>query len=654
MLQDPFRAKSGNVQPAIAVVLLTLFFLYWRPALAQSIPITGQAVPELAAYDSVVTSLMQKYHVPGVALAVARDGRLELARGYGYADTDLKLPVQPDSLFRLASITKPHTAAAILKLIEQGKLRLSDKAFSILSNLQPLPGINVDPRIATITIQNLLEHRSGWYGEADGTGYDPMFDVDNIAQIMGTPAPADCPTIIRYELGRPLDTDPGTYYSYLNFGYCILGEVIHQVSGVPYDVYLKANITGPIGNSRTAIGGTLKSNQLPGEVAYYDFPGAPLAPSVFPPFGLGPRPYGDFYMLANEADGGLVSNSIELLRFLISINGDGATQLLQTPPTPDPPPYAAVPPVGPGIWNFTGGVYGTSTGLFLDTVGLQDRTVFAFLANTRPASDAWYTDMNNQLLDVGFQIANWPTNDLFPQFQTSFSVVHAASFVAKALAPDEFAAIQGVNLTASTGTASSTPLPISLANDSVTIVDSSGATLAAPLAYVSPQQINFLVPAQAQPGPATITVAGSVGDSPSANVWIDPVSPGLFTANSNGVGVPAALATRYTATGSQIQEPVFQCTSVCAAVAIDLGATGDQVILQLFGTGLRHASSSSSVSATISGQNATVLYAGAQGTYAGLDQVNVIIPQNLAGAGTVNVVVQVDGRVTNTVIIQIN
>jgi uncharacterized protein (TIGR03437 family) len=624
------------------------------PALAQSIPITGQAVPDLAAYDSVVTSLMQKYQVPGVALAVARDGRLVFARGYGYADTDLQSPVQPDSLFRLASVTKSHTATAIFKLIEQGKLSLSDRAFSILSNLQPLPGTVVDPRIATITIQELLEHESGWYGEADGTGYDPMFDVDHIAEVMGTPPPADCPTIIRYELGRPLDTDPGTYYSYLNFGYCILGEVVHQVSGVPYDVYLKANVTGPIGNSRTALGGSFETDQLPGEVTYYDFPGAALVASVFPPFGMVPRPYGGFSMLANEADGGLVSSTIELLRFLTSMNGDGATLLLQTPPPPDLPHGLGVPWFGQGwVWGFNGGIWGTSTGLFLDSSAPQGRTDFAFLANSRPASSAWYTDMNNQLLDTGRQITNWPSNDLFPQFQTSFAVVQAANFVAKALAPDELATIEGVNLAASSATASSAPWPTGLANDTVTIVDSSGASLAAPLVYVSPQQINFLVPAQAQLGPAAITVAGSVGGSLSANVWIDPVSPGLFMVNSNG-GVPAALATRYTAGGSQIQEPVFQCTSVCATAGIDLGAAGDQVILQLFGTGLRHASSSSSVSATIGGENATVLYAGAQGTYAGLDQVNLTIPQNLAGAGLVGVVVQVDSRVTNVVTIQIN
>ena len=626
-----------------------------RPALAQSIPITGQAMPDLAAYDTVMTTLMKKYQVPGAALAVARDGKLVFARGYGYADTALQRPVQPDSLFRLGSVTKPHTAAAILKLVEQGRLSLSDKAFSILSSLKPLSGTQVDPLIATITIQDLLDHTSGWFGEADGTGYDPMFDVHKIAQAMGTSPPADCPTIIRYQLGRRLDNPPGTYYSYLNFGYCILGEVIHQVSGVPYDVYVKANVTGPIGSSRTALGGTLKTDQLPGEVTYYDFPGDPLVGSVFPPFGAVPWPYGGYYLLANEADGGLVSSTVELVRFLISINGDGATQLFQTPPSPDPS-RGMVPPVGQGAtWIFNGGAPGTSTGVFLDAPsGSQDRTVLAFLANTRPLSDAWYVDMNKQLLQTGRQIAVWPTGDLFPQFQTSFAVVHAGSFVAKALAPDEFATIQGVDLAGSAETAAGAAWPMTLANRTVTIVDSSGATLPVPLDYVSPQQINFLVPAQAEPGPATITVSDTVGGARSAYVWIDPVSPGLFTANSNGAGVPAALATRYTATGAMIQEPVFQCDSAaCTTVALDLGAAGDQVILQLFGTGLCHARGTSKVSATIGGQDAPVLYSGSQATYAGLDQVNVTIPRSLAGAGPTAVVVMVDGLVTNTVTIEI-
>src|SRR5260370_12110512 len=167
-----------------------------------------------------------------------------------------------------------------------------------------------------------------------------------------------------------------------------------------------------------------------------------------------------------------------------------------------------------------GGVAVSSTVLWC-----EDRTAFAFLINTRPASTKpFYNDFNGQLLNTGRQITNWPTHDLFPQFQTSFAVVHGASFVAKALAPDEFATILGANLSDSTELASTTPWPAELANTTVTILDSSGAALAAPLNYVSPQQIDFLVPSQAQPGPAMITVSGSIGGSLSAHLWVYPAS----------------------------------------------------------------------------------------------------------------------------------
>src|ERR1035441_6324804 len=213
---------------------------------AQNIPTTGTTPAELASFDTTMMSLMSKYTVPGAALAVVHNGQLVLARGYGYANEDSNTPVQPDSLFRIASITKPHTAAAIMKLVERGELSLTDHAFQILANIQPLPGFPEDPRIAQITIQELLEHTSGWYGEADGTGYDPMFDVVNIARDAGVTPPADCPTIMRYMLGRPLDTDPGTYYSYLNFGYCVLGQVIEQVSGETVESFVTVNVTGPL------------------------------------------------------------------------------------------------------------------------------------------------------------------------------------------------------------------------------------------------------------------------------------------------------------------------------------------------------------------------------------------------------------------------
>jgi N-acyl-D-amino-acid deacylase len=617
---------------------------------AQNIPTTGTTPAELASFDTTMMSLMSKYTVPGAALAVVHNGQLVLARGYGYANEDSNTPVQPDSLFRIASITKPHTAAAIMKLVERGELSLTDHAFQILANIQPLPGFPEDPRIAQITIQELLEHTSGWYGEADGTGYDPMFDVVNIARDAGVTPPADCRTIVRYMLGRPLDTDPGTYYSYLNFGYCVLGQVIEQVSGETVESFVTANVTGPLGNDRSQFGATLTA--LPGEVTYYDYPGASLASSVFPTGpSLVPWPYGGFSLEANHANGGLVSSTIDLLRFLTSVNGSRGPQLFANPVSGFP---GYVPPYGAGWeWVFDGSLPGNNAGLIL----MPDQSALCFLTNTRPIPSPtanFFSDFTSQFTADVQQVTSWPSNDLFPQFQTSFSVVHSARFQALAAAPDQVVTLFGVNLAGPAQQAASLPLPIMLAGASLSIKDASGNSSAGQLLYASPSQINLVMPGKAATGAATITVQNGAGSTFSTTVQIDPVSPGIFTANSNGTGVPAALAARYSANGTVTPVTVFQCSaSGCTPIPMSVGASTDQLIVSLFGTGLRHASSAAAVRATINGQPAPVLFAGAQSQFPGLDQINVQVPFGLAGSGAVPLQLSVDGRQSNVVTLSI-
>jgi N-acyl-D-amino-acid deacylase len=615
---------------------------------AQTVPTTGTTPPGLVSFDTTMTSLMSEYAVPGAALAVVHNGQLVLARGYGYADLDSQTLVQPDSLFRIASITKPHTAAAILKLIERGELSLGDYAFQILSNIQPLPGATVDPRIAQITILELLNHTSGWYGEADGTGYDPMFDVVNIANAAGVTPPADCQTIVRYMLGRPLDTDPGTYYSYLNFGYCVLGQVIEQVTGETVESFVTANVTGPLGNDRSQFGASLTA--LPGEVTYYAYPGEPLASSVFPTVpALVPWPYGGFSLEANHANGGLVSSTIDLLRFLASVNGSRGPQFFATPVSGFP---GYVPPYGPGwTWIFEGSLPGNNGGLIL----MGDQSALCYLTNTRPASSTnFFNDFTNQLTADAQQVTGWPASDLFPQFQTSFSIVHSADFQVLAAAPDQLVTLFGVNLAGAAQQASSLPLPTVLAGASVNIQDSTGVSSAGQLLYASSVQINLVVPGAVAPGGATVIVDNGTGTSFSTTVQIDLVSPGIFSANANGSGAPAALAARYSANGTVTPVAVFQCSGTgCTPVPMSVGASTDQLIVSLFGTGVRHASTAAAVGATMQGQPVPVLYAGAQGQYAGLDQINVMVPFALAGSGAVPLQISVDGRQSNIVTIDI-
>jgi beta-glucosidase len=188
----------------------------------------------------------------------------------------------------------------------------------------------------------------------------------------------------------------------------------------------------------------------------------------------------------------------------------------------------------------------------------------------------------------------------------------------------------------------------------VQVQDSAGVVRTAAVLYASAGQVNFQIPAGTANGAATVTVQSADGSVSAGNVNIGLVSPGLFTADGSGSGVPAALVVVARSDGSQTVSPVYQCGSGgCTAMAIDLGGPLDQAVLELFGTGIRGRSSASNVTCTIGGTNAPVPYAGAQPNYLGLDQVNVALARTLVGQGAVDVRLIVDGQPANTVSITI-
>src|SRR4029078_12657012 len=121
-------------------------------------PVTGAPMPGMGSFDQSVIDLMKKYNIPGGAIAFVRDGKLIYARGFGYADVEKKTPVEPDALFRIASVSKPITSAAVMTLIEDGKLKLDDRVSPLIAHLTPAPGATVDPRWELITIRHLLDH----------------------------------------------------------------------------------------------------------------------------------------------------------------------------------------------------------------------------------------------------------------------------------------------------------------------------------------------------------------------------------------------------------------------------------------------------------------------------------------------------------------
>jgi uncharacterized protein (TIGR03437 family) len=250
-------------------------------------------------------------------------------------------------------------------------------------------------------------------------------------------------------------------------------------------------------------------------------------------------------------------------------------------------------------------------------------------------------------------MVNWRTNGAEVAVSARAAVsVSAASFAHSALAPEAIAAAFGEGLAITTQVASSLPLPFDLAGTRVVVRDNTGVERPAPLLFVSPSQVNYLIPAETAAGLATVTIVSGDGGVSNEAVEIVPVSPGLFTANADGRGVAAAVAMRVKNDGSTSYEPVAQFDSALGryvATTLELGDERDQLYLLLFGTGIRSASSPASVKATVGGIDAQLTYIGAQGGFAGLDQINLRLPRALAGRGEIEVNLIVDGRAANTV-----
>jgi len=183
----------------------------------------------------------------------------------------------------------------------------------------------------------------------------------------------------------------------------------------------------------------------------------------------------------------------------------------------------------------------------------------------------------------------------------------------------------------------------------VVVKDGNGVSRLAELFYVSQTQVNYQVPPGVAAGTANVTVLVNGGTVATGPIKVAAIAPGLYTANADGKGAPAAIVFTVHADGSNGFTYTFQCTagSPCTTLPIDLGLDSDQVVLELFGTGIR--GHSQTVTAKIGPTTLSASYAGPQGVYVGLDQVNILLPKSLRGAGNVNLSLTVDGQTANTV-----
>lgn len=236
--------------------------------------------------------------------------------------------------------------------------------------------------------------------------------------------------------------------------------------------------------------------------------------------------------------------------------------------------------------------------------------------------------------------------------------VSAASFLEAEFAGDQLISAFGLGLATATASADASPLPTRLGGTSVRITDSLGRDHAASLLFVSPAQVNYQLPRDLPAGVATVTITSADGTLSSALIEIAEAAPSLFTANADGQGVPAAVLLRIKPDGSQHYEPVSvfdPAQQKFIASPIDLSAPGDQVFLVLYGTGLGNFGSRPDAAARFQAGSesldAPISYAGRQGSLAGIEQINLRLPRNLAGRGSIDLQLIVGARTSNSVTI---
>lgn len=298
------------------VVALALGAIPTRAA----IPISGRPVPTMNVLDSTMTAFMTEWSVEAGLVGIMRSNRVVYLRGFGLLDTGTNMP--ENAMIRQASSTKPATAAAIRMLATDGAFGpegLNRKVFKLtvlgvanngLLTVAPFPSLG-DKRVASITLSNLLEHRGGFdRDDANGPGDTPLISR-TVAEAMGIPSPPSRVDVMRYTLGWPLKTTPGTTYKYSNFGYLVLGEVINQAWPAGYVDFLHRRVFTPgmwVPRSELEGGRTLREDRNPREPWYR---GGGNTLSIFdndPPIDVVPREYGGYSLPTILAHGGLVTS----------------------------------------------------------------------------------------------------------------------------------------------------------------------------------------------------------------------------------------------------------------------------------------------------------------------------------------------------------
>jgi len=374
----------------------------------------------MASFDHQMEIFLNKWNIAGASVAIVKDEKLIYSKGFGYADKENHIKVEPKHVFRIASVSKLITAVAVMKLVEEGKLNLTDTIFGKNGILNDSLFLNIkDKRVTHITVENLLNHTSGWSNRKG----DPMFQSISIAKEMKKELPLDFTTVVQYVLEKQkLSYTPGKKSVYSNFGYALLGLVIEKVTNITYEDYVVTQILNPIGIYDMHLGKSLPDEKYPNEVKYYGLKGEKNILSSINSGEMAPRYYGGNSIELLGAAGGWIASSTELMKFLVAIDGFSQREDIlsmesvqrMTQGSKNQRPFGWTGTDKNGYWWRTGTLSGTSVLLKREKNGLS----WVFIMNTTPKYGSRFpVQINKNMIQGLATITEWPVYDLFDHYE---------------------------------------------------------------------------------------------------------------------------------------------------------------------------------------------------------------------------------------------
>ena len=276
--------------------------------------------PELHAMDSIMQRYLKRWEIHGAQLAISRHDSLLYARGFGYADKDRQIPMEPSYIMRMASVSKLVTATGIMKLRDMGKIRPSDKVFGPKGILNDTFYVNSirDKRYFDITVEQLLRHKAGFTNYAG----DAIFSTRYIMQQNHLTTPPDHRTLLRIVLRRHLGYTPGTAQRYCNIGYTLLSLIIEKRTGMSYENFMQRYVLNPAGCYDFHIAGNYLKDRRKNETVYYMHSSSVPVPEFNNSGRMVVRCYGENDITTALGAGAWVASAAELCRLVASIDGD--------------------------------------------------------------------------------------------------------------------------------------------------------------------------------------------------------------------------------------------------------------------------------------------------------------------------------------------